>query len=617
MKSNLRLLTLLAIPCLLSSCIPGMKKSSSEEMNSSTQVSQSSSSQSSLEELSSEEQSSSDISIEDSSISESSETESESIDSSESISSEELSSSETVSSDSSSSEVASSSETPSSISSSESSSSDVENKMSFANQVTTVYGAKIVINPTFTGISEDFTASYSGNDIRIDEKEIVGLKAGTTTTVTLTSTSGLKCTFTVIVNGSSYKATSARDAKWASSEGWFNSTSIGEISGMGSDFFNGIDISSTKALYDNGTVFYNANGVQQSLFYILKDAGVNWIRLKLWVDPKSSAGVSYGGGESNLENALWMAKEAKAAGLKFLLDFHYSDYWTHPGQQIIPKSWNDCNSKSALCARIKSYTTETLNVFKSNGCLPDMVQLGNEISSGIYLQKYSGSSDVLDSYGQPGYLTGKSSYSYGTSNHADYYDYIKAASEGVSAVSTSIKKVLHWAKGSSISASTINNFFNNMPSAYYDYAALSLYPYYCFDTMNEAKTLLNGLSLSKPWFIAETSYPFSGSSYVYENETNVTNFSISDWTDSGITSIKSSYAFTMTGQANIIHDLTEAVVAAGGKGVFYWEGTWVPNKNVGWAGQGSACTWSNQGFFSYDGKALANLDVFKQMSPHI
>lgn len=497
--------------------------------------------------------------------------------------------------------------------------------MSFDDQITTVYGNTITIAPTFSGSAETFTASYSGENIRIDDNlYITGLKAGTTTKVTLTSYSGLTCSFNVTVSGSSYAATSTRDDMYPSgsstkasvSEGWFTSTSVSQINGMGSDFFNGVDISSAKALYDNGSKFYNASGEEQSLFYILKDGGVNWVRLKLWVDPQSSNGISYGGGNSNLSNTLWMAKEAKAAGMKFLLDFHYSDYWTHPGQQIIPKSWNSCNNASSLQSKIKSYTTEVLQNFQNNNCLPNMVQLGNEISSGIYLQKYSGSSESLDSYGQPSYLTGKSSYSYGTTNWSDYTNYIKAAYEGVNAVDSSIKKVLHWAKGSSISASIINSFFSSMPSTYYDYAAISFYPFYCFDSMSVAQSILNGLSISKPWFVAETSYPFSGSSYVYENGADVTQFTISNW-NTGDTNIKNSYAFNSSGQANLIHDLTAAVVSAGGKGVFYWEPAWIPNSSVGWAGSGSLCTWSNQGFFSYDGKALANLDLFAQMSPYI
>ena len=492
---------------------------------------------------------------------------------------------------------------------------------------TSITNGKRLINPSFDSGSDTFTPSYSGSNIRIDEIDgnyyITALKAGTVTSVTLTcdNNPSVTCSFNVTVPSSTYTATSARDSMWASDEGWFNSTSVGEIAGMGSSFMNGIDISSCKALYQNGTNFYNASGVEQSLFYILKDAGINWIRLKIWVDPQSSDGtVNYGGGESNLANTLWMAYEAKQAGLNLLLDFHYSDYWTHPGQQILPKSWNDCDTKAKLCERIEEYTTETLTAFKNNDCLPDMVQLGNEISSGIYLQKYSGASDTLNAYGEPGYLTGKSNYSYGTKNSAEFTDYIKAASDGVDAVDSSIKKVLHWAKGSTINASVINSFFSNMPSSYYDYAAISYYPFYCFNTMSEASTILSELSLSKPWFIAETSYPFTGASYVTDYINGVyyerTNFTISNW-NTGDTTINNVYSFTPSGQANLIHDLTAATVSAGGLGIFYWEGAWVPNNNVNWAGEGSKNSWGNQGFFSYDGKAIANLNLFAQMSQYI
>ena len=496
---------------------------------------------------------------------------------------------------------------------------------------------KSTILPSFDADEESFYPTYSGNNISIIEDDgsyiITGVKAGTVTPVTLHSNSGLECTFNVTVASSTYNANwdlayCGGSQPISTTEGWFTSTTVSEINNMGSDFYNGIDASSFKALIDSGSHFFNASGVEQHLFYILKDAGVNWIRLKLWVDPQSSDGtVQYGGGNSTLVNTIWMAKEAKAAGLKFLLDFHYSDYWTHPGQQILPKSWNDCGSKSALLARIKSYTTNTLTSFSNANCLPDMVQLGNEISSGIFLQKYTGGDETLDAYGQPSYLTGKSSYAYGTSDTSQFTDYIKAASEGVDAVDSSIKKVLHWAKGSSISAATINSFFNNMPSAYYDYAAISFYPYYCFDTLSRAQTILNGLSLSKPWFVAETSYPFSGGGYVYYNNTDYTSFSVSNWStivnypdslkDGQIYGIRNSYAFNSAGQANMIHDLTASVVNAGGKGIFYWESAWIPNLAVGWAGIGSLNTWGNQGFFSFDGKAIANLDLFAQMSPHI
>ena len=516
--------------------------------------------------------------------------------------------------------------------------------MSFNNVNTSVYGEKVLISPVFDGDSETFTASYSGENIRIDDNlYITGLKAGTTTQVTLTSAKGLTCNFNVTVATSTYEATWTRDWYWHQgasqadylTEGWFESTNVGEIDAniMPSDFMHGIDVSSCKALYDNGTKFYNTSGVEQSLFYILKDNGVNWIRLKLWVDPYTTGNKSYGGGVGDLANTLWMAYEAKAAGMNLLLDFHYSDYWTHPAQQILPKAWADAGSVSALSTYIKNYTKDTLTTFNNHGCMPDMVQLGNEISSGSFLSLPGTNSETMHNTSSvPGYLYNisgyKSSGNYklnqnfaykADSGSSNMNAYLSAGAEAVSEInsqfSTNIKTVVHWAKGGSISSKIINDFFDDI-TADYDYAGLSFYPYYCFDSMSAASSLLNGLDIDKPWFIAETSYPYSGYSSVYENDTNVTNYTISNW-NLGDTNIHSEYAFTASGQANLIHDLTLAVVTAGGKGIFYWEGAWVPNVNVGWAGEGSPNTWGNQGFFSPNGKAIANINLFKQMDPHI
>ena len=513
---------------------------------------------------------------------------------------------------------------------------------------TIFYGRRQII-PSFESGTDTFKATYSGNNIRIDtidgNQYITALKAGTSTVVTLTcdSDSSVTCNFTVTVPSSTYSATSTRDnsyngraQKTSTEEGWFSSTNVSEISGMSEDFFHGMDISSCKALYENGTNFYNTSGVEQSLFYILKDAGVNWIRLKLWVDPYTTGGVSYGGGESDINNTLWMAYEAKAAGLNVLLDFHYSDYWTHPAQQILPKAWANAGSVSALATLIKNYTKDTLNTFNSNGCLPDMVQLGNEISSGSFLSLPGTNSETMhDVTHVPGYLYNISGYNayndYSLSKNFAYKadagssnmnTYLSAGVEAVNEINTSlssdIKTVVHWAKGSTITAGVINTFFNAI-TADYDYAAISFYPYYCFDNIKGAQTILNGLNITtanEGWFVAEISYPFSGYSYVYENNQDVTNFIINDWNKSSY-AINSSYAFNAEGQAKLIHDVTAAVVNAGGKGMFYWEPAWVPNINVGWAGEGSLCTWSNQGFFSYDGKAIANINLFAQMSPYI
>ena len=513
--------------------------------------------------------------------------------------------------------------------------------MSFADQTVFIHRNSVKINPVFNGNSQPFSWEYSGENIRIDEDgNIIGLKAGTTTTVTLTSLKGLTCSFDVTVPSSTYTATDTRDLSYNGGgsvtsewEGWFNEPKADEVAGFNDDFWNGADISSVKALYDSGSKFYNTDGVEQSLFYILKDHGFNWARVKVWVDPRTVNGRPYGGGESTLENALWVVKEAKAAGMKVLLDFHYSDYWTHPGQQILPKAWASASTSDQLSTYIYNYTKDTLATFEEHGCLPEMVQLGNEISSGSFLQRPGVDSEKYVA-GEPNYLSGKKTLGTELSGTvltvdglANMNKYINSAVNAVNEDFPSVKTVIHWAKGGDrvATASRINGFFNAI-TASYDYAGISFYPYYNFDTMTEAGTILAGLNIKSgtvPWFVAETSYPFSGYSYVYEGGVNVAEAAINGWTiDSdeskaldkkSLTLIHDDYAFTGAGQASMIYDLTTAVVNAGGKGMFYWEPAWVPNKYVGWAGEGSACSWTNQGFFSYDGKVLNNIKVFDQM----
>ena len=69
---------------------------------------------------------------------------------------------------------------------------------------------------------------------------------------------------------------------------------------------------------------------------ILKDHGFNYIRLRLFVDSANDSGYSPGKGFCDLQHTLQMAKGIKNAGMKFLLDFHYSDTWTDPGKQFKP-----------------------------------------------------------------------------------------------------------------------------------------------------------------------------------------------------------------------------------------------------------------------------------------
>ena len=114
--------------------------------------------------------------------------------------------------------------------------------------------------------------------------------------------------------------------------------SVKAIQGLSDDFIGGMDVSSMLSLEESGVTFKNANGEIEDLFTLLKESGVNYVRLRVWNDPFTADGQGYGGGNVNADRALTMAKRATAAGLKVLVDFHYSDFWADPSKQQVPKA---------------------------------------------------------------------------------------------------------------------------------------------------------------------------------------------------------------------------------------------------------------------------------------
>jgi len=139
------------------------------------------------------------------------------------------------------------------------------------------------------------------------------------------------------------------------------------------DYAIGADLSFLKQAEDQGVVFKD-NGQAKPGLQIFKDHGYNWIRLRLFHSPTRLP--------NNLEYTTALAKEARKLGFKFLLNYHYSDTWADPGKQTIPKAWGS-KSHAELVQAVFEYTRETITAFRDAGVLPDMVQVGNEISNGM------------------------------------------------------------------------------------------------------------------------------------------------------------------------------------------------------------------------------------------
>lgn len=146
-------------------------------------------------------------------------------------------------------------------------------------------------------------------------------------------------------------------------------------------YYKGMDLSTLIEVESCGGKFYDGAEAEDAVA-ILKRYGLNAVRIRLFNDPYSEKGEPYGAGTNDLETALALAKRARKAGLDILLDYHYSDFWADPGKQFIPKAWKGY-SVEELEQAVYDYTRETLLAFESKGLLPDMVQVGNELTNGL------------------------------------------------------------------------------------------------------------------------------------------------------------------------------------------------------------------------------------------
>lgn len=142
----------------------------------------------------------------------------------------------------------------------------------------------------------------------------------------------------------------------------------------------GADISWLPQFEDQGKKYYDNDKATDAL-KILKDHGFNYIRLRIFNNPRADSGYSKKG-YCDLEGTKKMALRIKKLGMGFLLDFHYSDNWADPAKQHIPAAWNNL-SYADLQDSVKSFTKTVLLALKQQGTPPDMVQVGNEINHGI------------------------------------------------------------------------------------------------------------------------------------------------------------------------------------------------------------------------------------------
>ena len=213
------------------------------------------------------------------------------------------------------------------------------------------------------------------------------------------------------------------------------------------NYILGADVSSLAEYVDNGAIFIDTDGNEKPLLALLKNHGFNYIRLRTFIDPSADYGYASGDGQwcnakseayNDKAHIIEMAKQVKAAGLKLLLDFHYSDTWADPNKQVIPHTWRNINNIDDLALEVKNYTIEVLTDMKAVGVVPDMVQVGNEITPGMLIHIPT---EDTDCYGNNSVINNIVNGS--TANWGNLATLLKAGIEGVKEVNENTPIMLH------------------------------------------------------------------------------------------------------------------------------------------------------------------------------
>ncbi|HEX4280903.1 MAG TPA: glycosyl hydrolase 53 family protein, partial [Solirubrobacteraceae bacterium] len=321
---------------------------------------------------------------------------------------------------------------------------------------------------------------------------------------------------------------------------------------------------------------FTDSGVPGSALSILNDHGLNYVRLRLWVNPPA--------GYSDLASDLRMARRIRAAGDKLYLDIHYSDFWADPTHQTIPAAWQGQNL-SQLANTVQDYTSQVIGAFAAQGTPVDMVSIGNEIRNGILwpVGEVDWSSDT------------------GWDNLATL---LKAGVTGARAANPRGHKLLvmlHFDEGGNKADS--ERFYDNIvrERVPFDVIGLSYYPFF-HGPLADMRANVDALATryGKPIVIAESQYPWT-----LANGDSTGNFV---WQSS---QVSDGYPASPGGQLSFYNDMLSilAQVPHGlGIGLFYWEPEWIPG--VGWE-PGAGSPNDNLTLFSFTGQALPSVGLFQ------
>ncbi|WP_168800500.1 glycosyl hydrolase 53 family protein [Cellulomonas telluris] len=385
---------------------------------------------------------------------------------------------------------------------------------------------------------------------------------------------------------------------------------VPRVEGMGADWINGADFSTVLSLEESGVTFKDRQGQEADLFEVLADAGVNWARVRVWNEPFLSTDPTkgYGAGNVDAERATEIGRRATEAGMRVLVDFHYSDFWAHPGQQYAPRAWRDMDLTQRTQA-LYDYTAETLQTMEDAGVDVGMVQIGNETTGGEIA---------------------------GTRGWDSTAQLFQAGSRAVrDTLGPDVKVAVHFTNPERAGQYASVAKALDDRGVDYDVFLSSYYAFWHGSPENLTSVLTHvAQTYDKEVAVAETSYTYT--------------LADGDGYPNAVRTAAGPYPASVQGQALAIRDVMQAVadVPDGkGLGTFYWEPAWLPvgppdQAEANWElwqrdGSGWATTysqefydptgalgdewaddfggsgWDNQALFAFDGTPLESLRVYE------
>lgn len=361
----------------------------------------------------------------------------------------------------------------------------------------------------------------------------------------------------------------------------------------------GVDVSTYLEELAHGAKYYDGDREIDPLD-AFRANGVDFMRIRIWNDPRSGEGEPYLAGTCDLDHYVRLAQLAKRKGYRILMDLHYSDFWADPGKQTVPKAWQGYDINE-LEEAVYEFTARCLEVAKENGVLPEMVQVGNEITNGMLWPL-----GRLEVDGKRG-------------NYENFLRLVRAGCLAVRERAPESKIVLHLERSND--KAVYQEFFSEMERAgiEYDVIGASYYPYWhgtpdeLFDNLNACRRF------GKEIMVVELGYGFTTEAYCLDGEKKRLVIGRERAYVAGFTE---HYPVTPEGQAAFVCDFLARAQENGIGGVFYWEPLWLPGEGICWAseagqryiceeGKSTANEWANQCLFDYQGKKLPAFDEYK------